>query len=162
MGKDGLCLTSGCATIVWMFHEWSRGEYVISTDPARLDLDVIYTFLSTQSYWGRERPREVVERSMQHSLPFGLYLADRQIGFCRVVTDYATFAWLADVFVLEEFRGRKLGEWLVQTAVEHPDLQGLRRWLLATRDAHDLYLKYGFKRIAGSPTNYMIRQEERP
>ena len=143
-----------------MPHEWRRGEYEMSTDPDRLDLDAIFDFLSTRSYWARERTREVVERSIHNSLPFGMYAGDRQIGFCRVITDYATFAWLADVYVLEEFRGQKLGEWLVETVLSHPELQGLRRWLLATRDAQGLYEKYGFKPIEGS-THYMIRQADR-
>ena len=140
-----------------MPHEWQRDEYTISTDPARLDLDVIFSFISERSYWGRERPREVVERAIRNSLPFGLYRGDHLIGFCRAVTDYATFAWLADVFVLEEYRGQKLGEWLVETALGHPELQGLRRWVLATRDAHGLYRKYGFKPVGEGSTPFMSR-----
>ena len=126
-----------------MNHEWRRGDYLISTDRARLDLAVIHGYLD-RSYWAAGRPAEVVRRSIEHSLPFGLYHGERQIGFARVVTDYATFAWLADVFVLEEFRGQGLAKWLTEVIVAHPELQGLRRLVLATRDAHGLYRRVGF------------------
>src|SRR5262245_12808655 len=120
-----------------MPDEWRRDGYVISTDPGRLDLELVHRFL-TQSYWSPGIPFETVSRMIDHSLPFGLYDGARQIGFARAITDRATFAYLADVFVLEEFRGRKLGEWLVEVVVSHPELQGLRRWVLLTRDAHSL------------------------
>ena len=123
--------------------EWSRGEYVITSDPARLDIDIVHGFL-TGSYWAAGIPREVVERSIKNSLNFGVYAGGRQIGFARAVTDYATFAYLADVFVLEEFRGRGLSKWLMEVIMGHPQLQGLRRWHLVTRDAHGLYRKSGF------------------
>jgi len=126
-----------------MTREWTRGEYVISTDPRRLDLATVHAFLA-RAYWSVGLPREVLERAVEHSLVFGLYCAAGQVGFARVVTDYATFAYLADVFVLEECRGRGLGKWLVEVAVTLPELQGLRRWLLATADAHDLYRQFGF------------------
>jgi GNAT superfamily N-acetyltransferase len=126
-----------------MPHEWHRGEYTISTDPARLDLDVVHAFL-TRSYWSEGISRDIVERAVARSLNFGLYRGDVQVAFARVVTDYATFAYLADVFVVEEERGRKLGVWLVETLHAHPELQGLRLWLLGTRDAHSLYEKVGF------------------
>ena len=114
--------------------EWQQGEYTISDDPARLDFDVIHGFLSGESYWARGRSRECVERSIENSLPFGVYRADgRQVGFARVVTDRATFAWLADVFILPEERGRGLSKWLVECVLAHPELQNLRRWILATR-----------------------------
>ena len=120
-----------------MMREWTRGEYLISTDPHRLDLATIHAFLA-RAYWSVGLPREVLERAVEHSLVFGLYRAAGQIGFARVVTDHATFAYLADVFVLEAFRGHGLGKWLVEVAVTLPELQGLRRWLLATADAHGL------------------------
>ena len=126
-----------------MVHEWTRGEYLVSTDRKRIDVVTIHRFLSL-SYWAAGIPLEVVERSIERSLPFGLYIFERQIGFARVITDYATFGYLADVFVLEEFRGKGLGGWLVEAVVSHPELQGLRRWMLATRDAHDLYRGAGF------------------
>ena len=139
--------------------EWRQGEYTINDDRARLDFDVIHDFLSGESYWARGRSRERVERSVEHSLPFGLYRADgRQVGFARVVTDRATFAWLADVFVVAEERGRGLSKWLVECALAHPELQGLRRWILATRDAHELYRRFGFTEIE-QPQFYMHKLE---
>jgi GNAT superfamily N-acetyltransferase len=139
-----------------MFHEWRRDEhYVISTERRRLDLEVIHGFLS-RIYWAEGIPREVVARSIEHSLPFGVYEGVEQIGFARVVTDYATFAYLADVFVLEEHRGKGLSKWLVATILAHPELQGLRRFSLMTRDAQELYRKFGFVEAPGRPT-YMQR-----
>lgn len=128
-------------------QEWHRGEYTVSTDPRKLNLDVIHEFLSQDSYWAKNRSRSLVERSLEHSLNFGVYRADQQIGFARVVTDYATFAWLADVFIIEEYRGQALGTWLIETVVLFEPLQGLRRWILATRDAHELYRKFGFTAV---------------
>lgn len=139
-----------------MQTEWQRGDYTISTDMARLDVDLIYDFLSTHSYWAKGRTRAAVERSIAHSLSFGLYRQGQQVGFARVVTDYATFAYLADVFVLEAERGRGLGKWLLATIVEHAELQGLRRWLLATRDAHGLYQQAGFT-LLSQPGYWMER-----
>ncbi|HEX4824831.1 MAG TPA: GNAT family N-acetyltransferase [Candidatus Polarisedimenticolaceae bacterium] len=127
--------------------EWTRPPYRISDRPDELDLDRVHAFLAT-SYWARGIPRDTIERSVRHSLAFGLFDGHRQIGFARVISDRATFAYLADVYVAEEARGRGLGLWLVETALAHPDLRGLRRWLLATRDAHDLYLKVGFTPLA--------------
>ena len=118
--------------------------YEVSTDPARLDLDVVHGFLRT-AYWSVGVPREVVERSVEHSLAFGLYApGGAQAGFARVVSDRAAFAYLGDLFVLPEHRGRGLGVWLVRCVLEHPELQGLRRWHLATADAHELYRRFGF------------------
>ena len=128
----------------------------ISTDPARLDVDVIHRFLAEESYWARGRTREVVERTIAHSLCFGVYLEERQVGYARVVTDFATFAWLADVFILDEFRGRGYGKVLVQAVVDHPDLQGLGRILLATKDAHGLYAQFGFTPVP--PDRFMERR----
>lgn len=122
---------------------WTRGEYTISTERKRLDLDVIHGFL-VRSYWARGRTRDRVSQSIAHSLPFGLYHRQEQVGFARVVTDYVVIAYLADVFVLEEHRGNGLGEWLVETAMSLPELHLMRRWLLATRDAHELYRRFGF------------------
>jgi GNAT superfamily N-acetyltransferase len=127
--------------------EWSRGEYTISTDRARLDLDVIHGFL-VRSYWAQGRPRERVARAIEHSLPFGLYHGATQVGFARVVTDHVVLAFLADVFVLEEHRGQGLGAWLVETVTGHPELRAIRRWLLGTRDAHELYRKFQFQEPA--------------
>ena len=140
-----------------MTSEWTRGEYTISCDPARLDLDVIYNFLSESSYWARGRGRERVERSVENSLAFGIYKDGAQVGFARVVTDYATFAWLADVFVLDSERGRGLGVWLVECVMAHPELREVRRWLLATRDAQELYRRFGFTDLSGSSLGWMER-----
>jgi len=130
-----------------MISEWQRGEYLISTDMDRLDLAFIHNFLSNSSYWAQGRDVELVKRSVSNSLNFGLYKGNQQIGFARVVTDYATFAWLADVFMLDEYRGQGLGKWLIEVVVSHPRLQGFRRWLLATRDAHELYRRFGFTEL---------------
>jgi GNAT superfamily N-acetyltransferase len=134
-------------------HEYQLESYTISTDPARLDLDVIAEALG-RAYWAAGRPRAVIARSLANSLCFGLYHGAAQVGLARVVTDYATFAWLCDVFVLEAHRGRGLGKWLIATVVAHPDLAGLRRFLLATRDAHGLYQQYGFTPLA-APDRWM-------
>lgn len=121
----------------------SRKGYLVSTEGARLDVGVIHRFLSA-SHWATGVPLETVERSLDNSLNFGLYKDGVQIGLARVITDYATFAYLAELFVLEPHRGQGLGKWLVEVVLSHPDLQGLQRWLLATVDAHELYRKYGF------------------
>ena len=132
-----------------------RGEWRITTEPAAMDLDVIHGFL-TRSYWAAGVTREVVARSIQGSIPFGVFHGPRQVGFARVISDRATFAYLADVFVLEEFRGQGLGVWLVEVISAHPELQGLRRWLLATRDAHALYARVGFEPLP-APERFMQR-----
>jgi GNAT superfamily N-acetyltransferase len=128
---------------VFMILEWKRDPYLISTDKQKLDVTVIHTFLS-QSYWANNVPVEVLRQAIDHSLNFGVYKGDQQVGFARVITDYATFAYVADVFILEGFRGQGLSKWLMQSLVDHPQLQGLRRWLLFTRDAHGLYQQVGF------------------
>jgi len=138
-----------------MTHEWRRGEYLISTDKSRLDLTLIHNFLTT-SYWATGIPLEVVRRSIEHSLSFGLYKEDQQIGYARVITDYATFAYLGDVFILEPFRGQGLSKWLMEVVVTHPELQGFRRWILLTKDAHGLYKKVDFTGVA-TPERYMER-----
>lgn len=121
-----------------------KGEYTISTDKERLDLDVIHKFLSEESYWAGERTLEQTKTAIENSICFGLYRGDNQIGFARVVSDKATFAYIGDVFVLSEYRGQGLSKWLMQVIVDHPELQGLRRWVLATRDAHGLYEQFEF------------------
>jgi GNAT superfamily N-acetyltransferase len=126
--------------------EWSRGGFTISTDPERLDRALIHEFLAG-SYWAKAIPREVVDRSIEGSLNFSVYEGDVQVGFARVITDRATFAYLADVFVLESHRGRGLAVWLMEVIQAHPELRNLRRWVLVTRDAHELYRKFGFREI---------------
>jgi GNAT superfamily N-acetyltransferase len=141
-------------------------EYLISTNPEWLDLDVIHTFISEHSYWAFGISRDVVARSIRHSVCFGVYAMEnspsnldlRQIGFARVSTDCATFAYLADVFILPEHRGRGLSKRLMEAILAHPDLQGLRRWMLATADAHELYLKFGFE-LLSHPERFMQRHD---
>ena len=123
--------------------ESRRDSFLISTDLSRLDLDAITDMLS-RAYWAKDRTREVIERAMQNSLVFGVYDGTRQVGLARVVSDYATFAWLCDVFVHGDYRKRGIGKWLMETILAHPDLLGLRRFLLITRDAHGLYSQCGF------------------
>ena len=123
--------------------EYERNGYLISTNKAKLDIGLIHDYLANQSYWAQGRPLEVVKRSIQHSLCFGMYEGSQQFGFARVVTDYSIFAWLCDVFILERFRGQGLGKWMVECIIRHPDLQGMSRFMLATRDAQDLYRVYG-------------------
>ena len=125
-------------------YEINESDIVISDDKTRLDRALIHGFLSGRSYWALGVPMDVVARSIRNSLCFGMYRAGRQIGFARVVTDFATFAWLADVFVVEEERGSGFGKKLVAAVVGHPELQGLRRFMLGTRDAHSLYKSFGF------------------
>jgi GNAT superfamily N-acetyltransferase len=138
-----------------MHHEWRRDEYVLRTDPAQLDVEAIHRFLAA-SYWARHVPLDLVRRSITHSLCFGIKRHDEQVGFARVITDRATFGYLADVFVVEAHRGRGLGHWLVECVLEHPELQGLRRWVLLTRDAHELYRSHGFVDLdADSAPRYM-------
>ena len=141
-----------------MAQEWRRGEFVISTDVHRLDVLFIHSFLSNSSYWGQDRSLELVKRSVEHSLNFGLFKATTQIGFARVVTDSATFAWLCDVFILDEHRGRGLSKWLLEVITTHSQLQGLRRWALMTRDAHELYRQFGFSELS-QPERYMERRD---
>lgn len=134
--------------------EYRRGDFLISTDRARLDLAVIYDFL-TNSYWAKGIPQEVVARSIEHSLCFGIYDGNgSQAGFGRVVSDYATVAYLGDVFVIESHRGRGLSKWLMECIMQNPALQNLRRWILLTRDAHGLYSRVGFTPVK-MPDLYM-------
>lgn len=135
-------------------HEWQNGEFVISTDRNRLQIDAIHRYLTEESYWARERTREQTITAIKNSLPFGVYKGENQIGFARVVTDFATFAYLGDVFILENYRGKGLSKWLMEVIVNHPDLQNFRRWILATKDAHTLYEKYGFAALR-HPTRWM-------
>jgi ribosomal protein S18 acetylase RimI-like enzyme len=128
--------------------EASRGEYSISTDRARLDVDAIHGFLTT-AYWSEGIGRDLVALALDGSLCFGLYHGSVQVGLARVVTDRATFAYLCDVYVLASHRGRGLGEWLIETVMSHPNLQGLRRFSLVTKDAQGLYRKFGFTEVAG-------------
>ena len=146
-----------------MAYEAQRPPYTISTDPSRLDLDVIHDFLANEAYWSLGVAREVVVRALKHALCFGVYQGEAQVGLARVITDYATFAHIADVFILKAHRGRGLGKWLVETMLAHPALQGLRKWTLDTRDAHGLYAQFGFVEApAGIHMVYRLAQQTAP
>ncbi len=139
--------------------EYERDGYLISTDKARLDVGLIHEFLSQSSYWAKGRPLEIVQRSIEYSLCFGVYKGAQQVGFARVVTDRATFAWLCDLFIVEAHRGQGLGKWLVACIMAHPDLQTLRGFLLATRDAHELYRRYGGFEALPTSDRLMVRRQ---
>ena len=136
--------------------EFKRDGFVISTDRSRLDVDSIQKFLAEDSYWARERTPEQTKTAIENSSCFGVFDSDRQIGFARVVSDRATFAYVGDVYIISGFRGRGLSKWLMEVIVGHPELQGLRRWVLATRDAHLLYEKFGFMELV-HPERWMER-----
>ncbi|MBK7227330.1 MAG: GNAT family N-acetyltransferase [Ignavibacteriales bacterium] len=131
-----------------------KDDYCISTNREKLDVNAIHNFLSTQSYWCQNIPVETVIKSIDNSLNFGLYYEDQQIGFARIISDFSTMAYLADVYVLPEHRGKGLSKWMMQVIMSHPELHGLRRWMLLTADAHGLYKQFGWKEIA-NPDRYM-------
>jgi GNAT superfamily N-acetyltransferase len=135
-------------------------SFGISTDRSRLDRALVHGFLCEESYWASGRAREVVERSIETSLCFGLYRGERQVGFARVVTDHCTFAWLADVFVIREEGGRGLGKRLIEAVLAHPELQDVPRWLLGTADAHSFYERYGFRSVAEQ--RFMTKESAAP
>ncbi len=132
----------------------SKDDYSISTDKDKLNLDFIHHFLSTQTYWCLNIPFTTVKRSVENSLCFGVYYSDQQVGFARIITDYATIAYLGDVFIIPEHRGKGLSKRLVGEIMAHPDLQGLRRWMLLTRDAHSLYERFGWVTVP-NPERFM-------
>ena len=131
-----------------------KNGFCISTDKSNLDIPAIHHFLSTEAYWSLNIPFETVKKSIDHSLNFGLYHNEQQIGFARIISDFSTIAYLGDVYVLPEFRGRGLSKWLMETITSFPELQGLRRWILLTGDAHGLYKQFGWKEIA-NPERWM-------
>lgn len=132
-------------------YETAKNEFLISSDKCKLDVGAIHDYLSHESYWAKNIPIEIVKKSIEGSCCFGLFVKQdgsfKQIGFARVVSDCATFGYLADVFVIESYRGKGLSKWLMETIMNCPDLQGLRRWLLATKDAHGLYTQFGFSAL---------------
>ena len=138
------------------FHEYQKEEFIISTDKSRLQIEVIQRFLAEDSYWAQTRTLEQTRAAIENSLCFGLYHEDRQIGFARVVSDLATFAYIGDVFVLPAYRKKGLSKWLMEVMISHPQLQGLRRWILATQDAHGLYSQFGFHELK-FPERWMER-----
>ena len=138
--------------------QWQRETYLITTDADKVDIDVVHQYLSEQSYWAKGIPREIVARSVQRSICFSVLHEGALIGFARVVSDHATVAYLGDVFVLPAHRGRGLSTWLMECVIAHPDLQGLRRWMLATADAHGLYAKFGFTALK-APERWMEKHD---
>lgn len=136
--------------------QWTRGDYTIQTELSATNVEQIHHYLSTQAYWSLGIPKVVVEKAFANSLAFGIFQGEALVGWARVVTDRATFAYLADVYVLESYRGQGLSKWLIECIFQHPELQGLRRWMLATQDAHGLYAQYSFKPIA-APERWMER-----
>ncbi|MDE3235812.1 MAG: GNAT family N-acetyltransferase [Bacteroidota bacterium] len=139
-------------------YEIVNGAYSISTDKAKLNIPLVHRYLSIDSYWAKNIPFSVVEQSIANSLCFGVYHTNEQIGFARLITDKATFAYLADVFILPEHRGKGLSKWLVQFIHAHPELQGLRRWLLGTKDAHGLYEQFGWQRFTEEQTQRFMQR----
>jgi len=137
------------------FLETHLDQFTISADPSRLDMDAIADLLS-RSYWANTRTREQIERALSHSIPFGLYDGERQIGLARVITDYTIFAYLCDVILHEDYRGRGLGKWLMATVHNHPDLRDVRRWMLATDDAHGMYRQFGWTPLE-HPERWMMK-----
>jgi len=137
--------------------EYLKDKFIISTDKSKLDISAIHQFLSTQAYWAMNRPLEVVQKSIENSMCFGVYDGQRQVGLARVVTDFATFAWLCDVFIIPEYRGLGLSKWLVECAINAPEVSNVRRFLLATRDASELYAKYGGFEPLRNPERWMER-----
>ena len=127
-----------------LIEEYQNGEFLLSSDPEKLDMNIIHNYLSKNSYWAQNIPLSVAERSLNNSLCFGLYYKKSQIGLVRVITDKATFAYLADTFVIDEYQGKGLGTWMIETVMKSSELLGLRRWQLSTRDAHNFYQKFGF------------------
>lgn len=138
-------------------YECEQNGYRISTDKSQLQPDIIQSFLATESYWAKDIPKNIVEKGISNSLCFGVYENATQVGFARVISDFATFAYLCDVFIVIEHRGKGLSKWLMEIVMQHPDLQNLRRWTLATRDAHELYRKFGFREPDNNCNNMEIR-----
>ena len=137
---------------------WTRDGYEITTERARVDVDAVHRYLSEESYWAKNIPRDVVERSILHSLCFAIQHGDALAGFARVTSDRASVAYIGDVFVLPGHRGKGLSKWLMECIASHPELQGLRRWMLATSDAHGLYAKFGFTPLK-APQRWMERHD---
>jgi GNAT superfamily N-acetyltransferase len=142
--------------------EWQKDEYSINTDKSKLDLGMIHHFLYTTAHWAVGRAMSVVRKSIENSLCFGVYQGEKQIGFARLVTDGATVGWICDMFILPAYQGGGLGKWLVECMMEHPEVKGLRRILLNTRDAHDLYVKYAGFRPLLAPESWLEKFNESP
>ena len=143
-----------------MSEEYRHGRFTISTDRERMDVDAIHRYLSEESYWAKGIPRDVVARSLDHSLCFGVYDGEAQIGLARVISDRATYAYLCDVYILDSHRGQGLSKWLMECILAHPELQKLRRFTLATKDAHGLYARYGFAPPVNPASSMEIRNQD--
>jgi GNAT superfamily N-acetyltransferase len=141
--------------------EETKGDYTLSNDPSKIQLEVIHNYLSKESYWAKNIPFETCKRSIENSIGFAIYHKGVLVAFARIITDQATIAYLGDVFVLEEHRGKGLSKWMMDVIINHPDLQGLRRWILGTRDAHELYRQYGFTGIL-KPERFMEKVDLNP
>ena len=141
-----------------MTEVYTKGNYLISTDPSMIDVDAVHAFLST-SYWAEEIPKVTVQRSIENSLCFGVYNKKKLVGFARVISDLTTFGYLADVFIIEEERGKGLSKWLMECILAHKELQNLRNFCLMTRDAHALYERYGFENL-DNPGNFMAKKKD--
>jgi GNAT superfamily N-acetyltransferase len=142
--------------------EWKREQYTISTEKEKLDVVMIHHFLYTTAYWAVGRPMRTVRKSIENSLCFGLYDGDQQVGFSRLVTDFATFGWLCDVFLLPSHRGRGLGKWLMECIMEHPDVKVLRRIVLSSRDSKEFYMKHGGFQMLHYPDSWMEKFTDAP
>ena len=138
--------------------EWTQGEYTISTAYERLNIQMIHQYLAQESYWAQGRPLAVLQTAIKNSLCFGMYQGEQQMGFARVVTDYAISAYIADVFILAAHQGHGLGKWLIQTILQTPELQGITRWTLNTRDAHGLYAQFGFGPVTQPELSMELRR----
>ena len=132
----------------------SKGDFLITTEKDKMNLEFIHDFLSNHSYWSKNIPFEKVQLAVEHSLNFGVFYKEKQIGYARIVSDFSTIAYLGDVFIITEYRGQGLSKWLMEQIMTHPNLQGLRRWILLTKDAHELYKKFNWKPIA-DPSRWM-------
>lgn len=139
----------------------NQQDFYISTDKSKMDIEIIHKYLSEESYWAKGVPREIVKKSVANSFCFGVFYHDRQIGFAKVITDFTTIAYLGDVFILDKFRGLGLSKLLMETIMHHPELQGLRRWILLTADAHELYRKFGWSNI-NDPSRWMEVHTKNP
>jgi len=137
-----------------MHQEYHNGNFMVSSDPGKLDIEAIHAFLSKESYWAKGIPKEIMIRAIENSLCFGVYENSKQIGFARIITDHATYAYLCDVYILETHRGKGLAKWLMRMIMAYPSIQGLRRITLVTRDAHGLYGQFGFTAL-NRPEGYM-------
>jgi len=140
---------------------YNENNFYISTDKSKMDIETIYHYLSEESYWAKGVPREIVEKSIANSFCFGVFYQDKQVGFAKVITDFTTIAYLGDVFILDEFRGLGLSKLLMENIMNHPELQGLRRWILLTADAHELYKKFGWNNIK-EPARWMEIHTKNP